>query len=753
MAAKVKVDKEFLIKHRFWLLLPCIGIAVLIGWICVLYVRDETETFQKDAQAVHGQLLGVQNDPAKRNDGWIKAIQEKKIVSLDQKNELWLEGYDQQNSVLRRPPANNATPSTPGMKPLGELIEIRDPIITWPAKTAQLWEADKPGQSLRLLDFGEPLQIVPIDYRNDYLLQFNTVLNLIEWYDETTGKGAVRVLGGSGNHRSKANADLLKPFQFKPDRTVLSEEAWTLQEELAIRREMLRSLAQVIDHAGTFSREWQVITKPANQKNPASANNKSGSTPAPAKSTLDELTFYNHVWTWTLPPAAEIKNEPTPRRMPSVPIPPTVPSWQGWELDLQLVVDGNKVKLEGKSINHSTKYTIPKAALLVYFIDGETKQEKANPVELDDAGELPPTQASGGATTQLSERALRPREVEPGSIRISRVVRKAEEPCLDQLCVYNQNWVMDVRFLGQPNSSITTVNCTLYNRGPRRTPVPNFNIEWSDGTPTRGTAMKNPEKSIRFSVDALDAGDKKTFTQEFRESYAMRKIMNVRQTMDWRNTPIKRMDVMEIGLTAHEHSDRTKVTPLVAYKFSNKDPKAPAAGAAASEPPALSANHEVMMKRYLEVSHEVRRLPVCLVLVTDASAVNEVLTGLSNSRLRFQVTQAVWNRTASLGKPISPGQPSGGTGTTGTTGGSGAPSTTQGGGSQMNVPSPPTGAGSGMFSSAGSGSGSDKKAPAQMIGVEDDSAVVVLQIYGMVTLYESPDAYERIEQARRGGGR
>lgn len=34
------------------------------------------------------------------------------------------------------------------------------------------------------------------------------------------------------------------------------------------------------------------------------------------------------------------------------------------------------------------------------------------------------------------------------------------------------------------------------------------------------------------------------------------------------------------------------------------------------------------------------------------------------------------------------------------------------------------------------------------MGLEDDSSVVELQIYGLVTIYESPDNFKRLEQMK-----
>jgi hypothetical protein len=54
----------------------------------------------------------------------------------------------------------------------------------------------------------------------------------------------------------------------------------------------------------------------------------------------------------------------------------------------------------------------------------------------------------------------------------------------------------------------------------------------------------------------------------------------------------------------------------------------------------VDANH----RRYIDVTDQVRRMPVALVLVVDQDYMQDVLLSLANSPLRFQITQVSWNR-------------------------------------------------------------------------------------------------------------
>jgi hypothetical protein len=162
--------------------------------------------------------------------------------------------------------------------------------------------------------------------------------------------------------------------------------------------------------------------------------------------------------------------------------------------------------------------------------------------------------------------------------------------------------------------------------------------------------------------------------------------------------------------------------------------------------------------RYVEVTDQVRRMPVALVLLVDQMFVQDALVAYANSPLRFQITQYHWKRfRGSLsgggfggGFPFAPGggetgggEPGGGESSTGSPesggeepsgyslpGAGGGP-----GGLFSGMPGGPGGYGSysgfgglGGFGAAGSGGGVSE--------AQITSGLVELTIYGIVTLYE-----------------
>jgi hypothetical protein len=160
-----------------------------------------------------------------------------------------------------------------------------------------------------------------------------------------------------------------------------------------------------------------------------------------------------------------------------------------------------------------------------------------------------------------------------------------------------------------------------------------------------------------------------------------------------------------------------------------------------------SPNHAIPLRRYYEVTDELRRIPVALVLTVDEHRINDVLAAFASSRIRFRTTMSPWNRVPPLQRPdfLRPhAAPAGGNnpGVRPPPMGGGLPGPMGGGGAR---PMPSGGGGTGP---AGGGGGSGGPALGPLPG-DEEVPQVELQIYGLVTLYESPDAVMRIDQERK----
>jgi hypothetical protein len=142
------------------------------------------------------------------------------------------------------------------------------------------------------------------------------------------------------------------------------------------------------------------------------------------------------------------------------------------------------------------------------------------------------------------------------------------------------------------------------------------------------------------------------------------------QYFTWSTTPIKQIDTMLLGY----QSSRTAFQELRSYK--GEDTTADAAAAAPAAAPASTAaatatntgaaaaagapapapgaapaaggkNQSPLgidPKRYIQVTGQVRRIPVGLVLVIDQEYIEDLMAQFVNSRLRFQPTQVQWQQ-------------------------------------------------------------------------------------------------------------
>lgn len=788
----MKLDQETIIKQRFWFLLPVFALCILIGWICVLGVRGETETNYSTASAKDKALVTISNTPELKNSKWIDAMGKEFTVSDAKKEELWIMESDRQNKVQRDPKDRTKYRRTA-------------PFITWPERTRSQWMKTSQGRDLNDMDFGEYLGTVPSDeYREEYRQQFENVVSLIpDWLDESNGNnvtGAVRVMGASGNHRNYVIPKLLQPYVLDPAKHVLSDEIYLLQEDLAVKREIFISLADLLDSYSRLKNEWNEVpfteikeqatpTPPVAPASPvAVAADAPPATPeqpaAPKKDgdpeILQRYRYYNYIWPNLLNAADVAQDAKLKASLVDFGL-PNIDPYKGWRLDFTVAQDPQnekKLVLHAVSGNHSNAFTLPVQPLMIWYADLASDQEVATPLFVGDAGGVGPSEYwPNGTLKKMSQKKLKDIPLPDNFGRITRLVRVLPENAVDQQVVFNNDWVVNVQLMRRANSPTLTLRGEIVNRSGRRLPVPTFTV---------GMALPNTNKplfeDVKVATDAFNAGDRHTFTQEIKNPIQPRSLDYVKQKLTWRSTPIKRIDRLEIGSLAHQHSDRLKVLRLKPYDFKPKDPlnqnvaaasgatSAPAddngpttsgvsggggklgsiGGSSGNTASAVTANNGIPLNRYIEVSSQLRRMPVALVMVVDATAITDIIAAMSNSRLRFQVTMAPWTKVPNLGRPGLSGSSNATGGSAGGTGGTPKGAGTGAGrpddsGAGVGVNSGRSNNGPGAAAPAGSGTSSTVSGP---MGLEDDSSVVELQIYGLVTIYESPDNFKRLEQAR-----
>ena len=279
---------------------------------------------------------------------------------------------------------------------------------------------------------------------------------------------------------------------------------------------------------------------------------------------------------------------------------------------------------------------------------------------------------------------------------------------------------------------------------------------------------------------------------------AVEEIAKVLQVFDGRTVPIRRIDHLAMGYRDSRYAAFPLLTPLFASYKKENDAAAAAATASSSAdpmggvattgssggpPPGLGGNKgtpgapggpgagaasdssgviegggsvagvlDGNKKRYIDVTNQIRRMPVAITVIVDQAYMQDVLLAYANMPMRFQVTQYHWQRfRGSLGATAG-----------GSTGGVGL-----GGDSEVGGPARGTeGSGGIKFGSTGSGSGppggsgagrppmipggpgpmgpggpgpSGSAGPGALTSISESqlsAGLVELTLYGIVSLYE-----------------
>jgi hypothetical protein len=113
-------------------------------------------------------------------------------------------------------------------------------------------------------------------------------------------------------------------------------------------------------------------------------------------------------------------------------------------------------------------------------------------------------------------------------------------------------------------------------------------------------------------------------------------IETVRQVLDWKTAPVKRIERLELAQTSARNAEaqfQARPFPLLAGDVSQ----------GASTPGEITSEG-FKRKRYLQVTPEVRRFAVGLLCVVEQDAMQDLLTAFANSRLHIQTMQYHWQR-------------------------------------------------------------------------------------------------------------
>jgi hypothetical protein len=204
---------------------------------------------------------------------------------------------------------------------------------------------------------------------------------------------------------------------------------------------------------------------------------------------------------------------------------------------------------------------------------------------------------------------------------------------VDHQVFTNPNWSLDLALASEEGKPV--LRSKLTNTSNRRQ-VLGINFE---------VRFKGNKIAERLAVNGEPVGPNKTFeTRQFLSPQAgnPQNLESIKQLFDWRTAPIKRIDKMVMGY----HSNRTAPRGLKAYTFpqlaeegaaaaasgqqgTNKRFGESATAAAAAAGGGASGNGTesgLHRDRYSEITPQVRRVPIAMVLTIDQSNIQDVLT-------------------------------------------------------------------------------------------------------------------------------
>src|SRR5207253_2625143 len=119
-------------------------------------------------------------------------------------------------------------------------------------------------------------------------------------------------------------------------------------------------------------------------------------------------------------------------------------------------------------------------------------------------------------------------------------------------------------------------------------------------------------------------------------------IYGVEQKLDAQSVPVKRVlqDGLRFGPGAL--SDRHSGRGFKARPMGQEGGTDPNSAAGAAPPPSGPQHNNLVRERYIDVTPQVRRMPVAMVVLIDETFMQDLLRQFANSPLRIQTTQMHW---------------------------------------------------------------------------------------------------------------
>jgi hypothetical protein len=493
-------------------------------------------------------------------------------------------------------------------------------LIDWPEELARRGRKAEL-EELRASDFGEPVKVPDSEYAGGskplYADRYLTLYKKIDRSGPPLVDFQILSADPASRDREKRAEFVIKPLP-KPAQPIPFYEAWTIEEDIAVKTEMMNIFVDAIDSVALLQSDWREIPPPmpteVKKEAPPAPAPPAPVTPAPAPAPADPNA-----------PQTTAVGVPATKGPPPPPVPITASSerhkaflnstWQikdqarpdldwmeGWVVDLELVEKENDVLLKGTVYNLSRKEKLPPVKIRVYVNDGWNPKapdawRHEDFVELA-AGDLPasdpaqydPKTAGKGKLADASKRSLRDDKnseeiklpligqdppIGQGKEKARRIIRVETVPAAglkDQRRFANPYWLVDVGLVPAVDANSShMLKGTVFNQTKRPLLFPVvFEVK------TRDKQGQETTTAISYETgETIYVGQHRTFEVAIKSAQGVpEKIVEVRQVLDRRTVPIKSILDLRVG-TPDALADRFRGQELKYYDFLRKDIKVP----------------------------------------------------------------------------------------------------------------------------------------------------------------------------------
>jgi hypothetical protein len=620
----MKMDKETLLKHRFWIgMIAFAPIWLLILIIALASSGSAADAKKKDIDGADTALKGISNP---KNEKYTQLVAEKQKALEGQKDKVWAEAWKAQKDLMKWPDGIDGKPQLEGGY-------FGDPLS--PAQRTQ---------------FRDP---------KNYFGQLPVSDGDGKWVAPNGEPYIDKMLAPNGEIAADWKRLLHKVDFNKGDKDPTDEECWLAQEDIWVQREMLNIVAAALGSASYFENvaHFKPVEIPKAELDklnaPPAPAPAGGTAPAPAPAGTDD--------TAKKPPVVIRQRFHNPH----------------WRLDLVMELNDKKEL----SVGTQTALTSIDAALPAPGIDIQLWQNSSKPpqpqllhFEGGAAGKplaLAKAVALPGFSSNFDDLPL--------DVNVAADKSDAATPeGTRRLRFRNPNWELELLVAKKPgeeasisaDSKLTNINATrrtlalgtaqfFVYQGNRQLALlapPGEWLAWTKTTPVL-------KKSIPIQYDDKDPAPLwvvqvfNPYTSPIAEirSFEIPGSAECIAFNSQRTSNLMLKPASQFPVEKKEESATGTPQPgggmagmagmiggSAGMMGGNPEGRGGAAGAGANDP--NTTPNGIRRNRYIAVTDQVRHMPVAMSLVVEQSHLQDLLTAVANSRLRIQITQVQWKR-------------------------------------------------------------------------------------------------------------